>query len=128
MVWIFFILVAVGVVAVVAALVTGRLSADPMADPVSSTPDAGLPAEVTAASIDEVRFDTALRGYRMDQVDDVIDRLQLRIAELEGGNAELAELPEMVDAPAVAAESADAPAAESVDPLPAAPPEPGPGR
>jgi DivIVA domain-containing protein len=31
-----------------------------------------------------VRFDTALRGYRMDQVDAVLDQLQDRIAELEG--------------------------------------------
>ena len=36
-----------------------------------------------ADDVDAVRFDTALRGYRMDQVDDVLDRLQQRIAELE---------------------------------------------
>ena len=30
-----------------------------------------------------LRFDTALRGYRMDQVDAVLDRLQERIAALE---------------------------------------------
>lgn len=30
-----------------------------------------------------VRFDTAFRGYRMDQVDAVLDRMQARLAELE---------------------------------------------
>ncbi|MCW4602456.1 DivIVA domain-containing protein [Janibacter hoylei] len=47
-------------------------------------PHHGLPEGAWAADdIDLVRFDTALRGYRMDQVDEVLDRLQQRIAELE---------------------------------------------
>lgn len=84
MVWIFFILVALLVVVGVAAAVTGRVSPDPMAEPVSSTPHHGLPSgEWEASDLDLVRFDTALRGYRMDQVDDVLDHLQRRIAELE---------------------------------------------
>lgn len=86
MIWIFFIFVALLVVVAFAAVITGRLTPDPMADPVSSTPHHGLPlGDFGAEAIDRVRFDTALRGYRMDQVDDVIDRLQLRIAELETG-------------------------------------------
>lgn len=84
MVWIFFILVALVVVVALAAVVTGRFTPDPMAEPVRSTPYHGLPPHpVRAADVDLVRFDTALRGYRMDQVDDVLDRLQLRLAELE---------------------------------------------
>lgn len=84
MVWVFFILVAVLVVVAVAAAATGRISPDPMADPVTSTPHHGLRTEdLHAADVDEVRFDTALRGYRMDQVDDVLDALQQRIDELE---------------------------------------------
>lgn len=84
MVWIFFALVALLVVVAVAAVLTGRLTPDPMADPVSSTPHHGLPpGDLHAADVDAVQFDTALRGYRMDQVDDVIDRLQSRIADLE---------------------------------------------
>ena len=84
MVWIFFILVALVVVAGFAAVLTGRLVPDPMADPVSSTPHHGLPSgRLRAADVEAVRFDTALRGYRMDQVDEVIDRLQAHIADLE---------------------------------------------
>jgi DivIVA domain-containing protein len=83
-VWIFFILVALLVVVALAAVVTGRFTPDPMAEPVRSTPHHGLPSDpVSAPDIDLVRFDTALRGYRMDQVDDVLDRLQQRLAELE---------------------------------------------
>ena len=84
MVWIFFILVALLLVVFFAAVLTGRLTPDPIADPVRSTPHHGLPnGPLRAADVDGVRFDTALRGYRMDQVDDVIDRLQQRVAELE---------------------------------------------
>ena len=84
MIWIFFILVALVVVIGFAAVLTGRLTPDPMADPVASTPDHGLPpGPFRAEAIDAVRFDTALRGYRMDQVDEVIDRLQMHIVELE---------------------------------------------
>ncbi|GAB3112980.1 hypothetical protein GCM10027055_17120 [Janibacter alkaliphilus] len=85
MVWVLFIVVAVLVCAVTAALITGRLVGDPMAEARASTPDPGLSPGFAVADIDEVRFDTALRGYRMDQVDDVLDLLQARIAELEGG-------------------------------------------
>ena len=92
MVWILFTLVAVLVVIVLAAVLTGRLSPDPMARAVGTTPHHGLPdGDWRAADIDVVRFDTALRGYRMDQVDDVLDRLQQRVAELEdraGGSGE----------------------------------------
>ncbi|SMC45503.1 DivIVA domain-containing protein [Janibacter indicus] len=84
MVWIFFVLVALLVVVAIGAAVTGRITPDPMAEAVSSAPDPGLPSgDFRAEDVDAVRFDTALRGYRMDQVDDVLDRLQQRIAELE---------------------------------------------
>lgn len=84
MVWILFALVAVLVVVVFAAVLTGRLSPDPMAQAVGTAPHHGLPdSGWQATDIDLVRFDTALRGYRMDQVDDVLDQLQQRVAELE---------------------------------------------
>lgn len=84
MVWVLFALVAVLVVIVLAAVLTGRLSPDPMAPAVGTAPHHGLPErDWRAEDIDIVRFDTALRGYRMDQVDDVLDQLQRRIAELE---------------------------------------------
>ena len=86
MVWIVVVLVAVVVVVATAAVVTGRVSVDPMAEPVTSTPEPGLPeGRIRAEDVGDVRFATALRGYRMDQVDDVLDRLQGRIAELEAG-------------------------------------------
>lgn len=93
MVWIFFILVALLVVVATAAVVAGRFTPDPMADPVTSTPHHGLPAgTVHAEDVDAVRFDTALRGYRMDQVDAVVDRLQQRLAELEAADRESTSL------------------------------------
>jgi len=88
-VWVVLIVVAVALVAVVAALVVGRLPYDPMAEPVHSTPATGLPEEPTAADLDDVRFDTAARGYRMSEVDDALDALQTRLADQE---SELAEL------------------------------------
>ena len=84
MIWIFFILLAVLLVGGLAAVLTGRATPDPMADPVTSTPHHGLPdGGLRASDVDAVRFDTALRGYRMDQVDDVLERLRQRIADLE---------------------------------------------
>lgn len=84
MIWVLLIAVAVLVVVATTAVVLGRFTPDPMADPVTSAPHHGLPAgTVRAEDVAEVTFDTALRGYRMDQVDDVMDRLQQRIAELE---------------------------------------------
>lgn len=98
MVWIFFILVALLVVIGFGAVLTGRLTPDPMADPVASTPHHGLPdGDFRAEAIDGVRFDTALRGYRMDQVDEVIDRLQVRIAELESGTGPVSSTAEPVE-------------------------------
>ena len=49
MVWILFALVAVFVVVVLVAVVTGRLTPDPMAEPVGSTPHHGLPEGAWAA-------------------------------------------------------------------------------
>lgn len=83
MVWVFLIGVAILLVVGLGSLVVGRASVDPVPPPVSTTPATGLGADVHAADIHDIRFDTALRGYRMDQVDDVLDTLHARIAELE---------------------------------------------
>ena len=64
------VLVAVALVVAVLGVASGRLPADPMAEAVRSTPDPGLPERPVAVDVDAVRFDTALRGYRMDDVDD----------------------------------------------------------
>ena len=84
MTWAVLAAVTVVVVAVLALLLTGRLGYDPLAEPTHSTPDTRLPVgAVSSADIARIRFDTTLRGYRMDQVDEVLDRLQARLAELE---------------------------------------------
>jgi DivIVA domain-containing protein len=88
-IWVFFIAVAVLVVGAFAALVVGRVGYDPMAEATTTQGDPILSADFGAGEISAVRFDTALRGYRMDQVDAVLDRLQTRIAELEAGSDQL---------------------------------------
>lgn len=76
-------LVAVALVAAVVAVASGRVPADPLADAVHTTPDTGLPPAPVAADVDTVRFDTALRGYRMDDVDARLDDLRDTLAERE---------------------------------------------
>ena len=83
MIWVLLIVVAVLLVGVFAAMVAGRVSYDPMAAPVTTQPDTGLAEDFVARDVATVHFDTALRGYRMDQVDGVLDRLQDRLAEQE---------------------------------------------
>jgi DivIVA domain-containing protein len=72
--WFFAVLVvlAMGGVAVVAA---GRGA--PLAEVYDDRPDALVPAEgpLTAADLRRVRFSIALRGYRMSEVDALLDRL-----------------------------------------------------
>jgi DivIVA domain-containing protein len=82
-IWVVLIVVAVLVVGGFAALAAGRVGYDPMAEATTSEGAPYLADEFTSADISAVRFDTALRGYRMDQVDAVLERLQARIAELE---------------------------------------------
>jgi len=88
--WFFAILVVLvlGGVAVVAA---GR--GVPMSRAYDDRPDVVLPSAgpVTADDLRRVRFSLAFRGYRMNEVDDALDRLldelderDRRIAELEG--------------------------------------------
>ena len=76
-------LTAVALVAVVLGVASGRIRVDPLTDPVGSTPDPGLAEEPTAADVDAVRFDTATRGYRMDEVDARLEELQRELEERE---------------------------------------------
>ena len=68
-------------VGAVAAVATGRIGGG-MAPATSTRPFHGLPeGPVQAADVDAVRFSLGLRGYRMDEVDAVLDRLREEIRE-----------------------------------------------
>jgi DivIVA domain-containing protein len=75
----------------VLAVATGRLPVDPLSEPTRSTPDHGLPDEPLATDVDDVRFDTAARGYRMQDVDARLDLLRVSLAEREREVASLEE-------------------------------------
>lgn len=69
--------VVAGVGAVAAGVVRGGLP-----DAESTVPEAPLPeGQVTVDDVSSVRFSVGLRGYRMDEVDAVLDRLSEALAE-----------------------------------------------
>jgi DivIVA domain-containing protein len=76
-------LVAVAVVLAVLAVASGRWPVDPLAAPVRSTPDHGLPDVPRSTDVDGVRFDTAARGYRQADVDARLAALRDALAERE---------------------------------------------
>lgn len=81
MTWLIFV-VAVVLVALTVAAALGRIDGS-LAEPVSTQSYVPLPPDrLTPDDIDALRLDTALRGYRMDQVDDVIGRLAREIHDL----------------------------------------------
>ena len=96
---ILFALVGIGVIVAVAMLAVGRLGQLPDAPPDRApldVPEGPLEPD----DIDAVRFAVGLRGYRMDEVDVVLDRLagdlatrDARIAELERSAAGLPPVP-----------------------------------
>jgi len=77
--WVLSALVVAALAFAVVAVVTGRTEV--MAD---MPPDAapGLPAErpVRSDDVAAARFDLAFRGYRMDQVDALLERLSVEFA------------------------------------------------
>ena len=82
-------LLIMAVIGLVAAVAAGRIGGG-LDDPASSLPGRGLPpGPFTLEDVDRVRFSPALRGYRMDEVDDVIDRLVDELRRLEDEVAEL---------------------------------------
>lgn len=86
MMWFFAVLVvlAMGGIAVVAA---GRGA--PMAEVYGDRPDATVPetGPLRAEDLRRVRFPLALRGYRMAEVDALLDRLADQLDEVEQGTA-----------------------------------------
>jgi len=84
----FLIFLAVIVAAVVAFYVVGlkkpagpAIMADGLAEPVANLPPVMLPDDPEPADVDRIRFSLGLRGYRMEQVDEVLDLLRDRLAE-----------------------------------------------
>jgi DivIVA domain-containing protein len=74
MTW-FFAVVVVAVLGAIAVVATGRGGS--MAEAFDDRPDARVPDDgpLTARDLRRVRFSTAVRGYRMSEVDALLDRL-----------------------------------------------------
>ena len=74
MMWFFSVLI-VAVMGVAAVAATGRLGG--LAETYDDRPDSRVPAgrPLTAEDLEGVRFTSALRGYRMSEVDALLDRL-----------------------------------------------------
>ncbi len=88
-------LAVIGGIAVVAA---GRGGSLPTSEP-DRSPRARLPIDdVDRSAIDGLRFTLAFRGYRMDEVDAVLDHLA---GELEARNARISEIERSHQAPEV---------------------------
>ena len=82
-------LVLLAVIAVIGVVAAGRGGSLPDAEPERS-PRGALPSgDIDRAAVDGLRFTLAFRGYRMDEVDDVLDRL---VAEVEERDRRIAEL------------------------------------
>jgi DivIVA domain-containing protein len=84
MMW-FFAFVIVALLGAVAVVATGRGGA--MAEVFDDRPDSRVQAEgpLTPRDLAEVRFSTAFRGYRMSEVDSLLDRL---VRELSARDAD----------------------------------------
>jgi DivIVA domain-containing protein len=82
-------LVILAVIAGIAVVAAGKGEGLAPAE-AERSPRGALPAgDVSRADVDGLRFTLALRGYRMDEVDDVLDRL---LDELDHRDARIAEL------------------------------------
>lgn len=84
--WVIVLVVLIGAIAVVAS---GR--GDTMADVYDDRPDVPVPAgrPLTADDLGAVRFNTGVRGYRMDEVDALLARLQAEMIEREGDDVDV---------------------------------------
>jgi DivIVA domain-containing protein len=113
----FHLLIVLLAVGGVAAVAVGKVRGG-LPEPTSSRPEVELPETVSAEDIDRVRFSVGFRGYRMDEVDEVLDRLS---AELGARNEEIRELREHLygGAETVAAPTESVAAPAETDPPPA---------
>jgi DivIVA domain-containing protein len=76
-------LIVVLLIGLTAAAVMGRIGGF-MAEPTSTPAFSGVPTgSWSADDLGQLHFAQAMRGYRMDQVDEVIDALSARLRDLE---------------------------------------------
>jgi DivIVA domain-containing protein len=96
------VLAVIGGIAVVAAGGGGALApSEPERGPRGGLPD----GELDRSAIDRLRFTLAFRGYRMDEVDDVLDRLGRELEQRDLRIAELGGAPPRLDSQRSSAES-----------------------
>jgi DivIVA domain-containing protein len=83
-------LVIVAVIGAIGILAAGSDNA--MVEAYDDRPDATLPTgrPLTAADLDAVRFSTAVRGYRMDEVDALVARVQADLLARQAGADQVA--------------------------------------
>jgi hypothetical protein len=84
-----FMLAAIIVITVIALLAVGKLGELP--DTTSDRAPLALPDDrvLTNTDVDSVRFNVGARGYRMDEVDVVLDRLSAEVSERDARIAAL---------------------------------------
>jgi DivIVA domain-containing protein len=113
-------LVAVAVVVAIAVVAAGF--GDSMAEVAPDRDGAFLPQrELRRADVDALRFSVGLRGYRMDEVDDVLDRLCDELAQRDARIGELERTVRDARGDAGTTESINGAATESItaaDPAP----------
>jgi DivIVA domain-containing protein len=119
------ILVVLAVVAAVAAVAAGMLRSAPgdeavLPEPTTTVPSLQLPpGRLTGDDLGRLRFSLGFRGYRMDEVDQVLDRLG---DELRARDQEVVELRQRLSAEEVARSQQTA-VAEQVGPSVPEPPD-----
>lgn len=99
--------VAVVLVALTAAGILGRIDGS-LGPPTTTSSYVPLPQDrLTPADLESVRLDTAFRGYRMDQVDELIGRLSEEIRLLGQLLQQQVAIPEGLEAGQAAPGSPD---------------------
>jgi DivIVA domain-containing protein len=91
--------VIVGALVLIAVAVGLSLLGDTLEPEPVDSPDLGLPEDrpLTSADVPRLRFRTGLRGYRMADVDDAIERLAQALAAAEHAAADTAGAADTAD-------------------------------
>ena len=84
-----FILLGILVITGVSLLAVGRFGSLPDVDPALVPEDLPTDRALRGADLQQVRFDVGVRGYRMDEVDTLLDRLAADLAEKDATIASL---------------------------------------